>query len=109
MREAVTVVLVLGVLAAAGARGLPLAALALQGRRIEAAVRAGSIAVLLREGGTGAGLAEFRRVVRQLPTPELLRLGAAAAAPRPTGAHSSWRRSRAFSRSARPSLCAGRR
>ncbi len=79
MREAVIVVLLLGVLAV-GAKGLPLASLAVQGRRIEAAVRSCRIAVLLREGATGAGLDELRRVLQQVSTPELLRLGAEVAA-----------------------------
>ncbi|HYL04776.1 MAG TPA: hypothetical protein VE075_01985 [Thermoanaerobaculia bacterium] len=63
-------------------RGLPLMLEALAGRRIEAAVRAGDCGQLRRAaaGASAAGLAEVGRVLRRLPTAELLALGDGMAA-----------------------------
>jgi hypothetical protein len=56
-------------------RGLPLLAEALQGRRIEEAVRSRDGAKLQRSIGGAYGFAELRRILRRLSTAELLALG----------------------------------
>ena len=61
-------------------KGLPLIAAALEGRRIEAAVRERDGARLRQALAGAAGLAELGRVLRRLPTRELVALGDAMAA-----------------------------
>ncbi|MBV8199070.1 MAG: hypothetical protein JOZ15_00455 [Acidobacteria bacterium] len=56
-------------------KGLPLLAEAFAGRRIEAAVGEGDGLALKRAAGRAGGLAEIGRVLRRLPTAELLALG----------------------------------
>jgi hypothetical protein len=56
-------------------RGLPLLAAAVEGRRIEAAVLARDGLRLRRAVAGAAGLAELGRVLRRLPTQDLLALG----------------------------------
>jgi hypothetical protein len=56
-------------------KGLPLMVEALAGRRIEAAVRARDGKELRRAAAGAGGLAEIGRVLRQLPTVELVALG----------------------------------
>jgi hypothetical protein len=80
MGEAAVGVLLLVVALAIGARGLPVVAAALEGRRIEAAVRHRDGRALRRAVAGAAGLAELGRVLRQLPTAELLTLGGGMAA-----------------------------
>jgi hypothetical protein len=58
-------------------KGLPLIASAVEGRRIEEAVRARDGTRLRRAVAGAAGLAELGRVLRRVPTRELLALGAA--------------------------------
>jgi hypothetical protein len=80
MGEAAVGVLLLVVALAIGARGLPVVAAALEGRRIEAAVRHRDGRALRRAVAGAAGLAELGRVLRQLQTAELLALGGGIAA-----------------------------
>jgi hypothetical protein len=68
-------VLTLAVALAIAVKGLPLVSAALEGRRIEAAARAGDAATLRRAVAGSAGLAELGRVLARLPTRELLALG----------------------------------
>jgi hypothetical protein len=56
-------------------KGLPLLAAAIEGRRIEAAVRERDGLRLRRAVGGAAGLAELGRMLRRLPTRDLLALG----------------------------------
>jgi hypothetical protein len=56
-------------------KGLPLLGAAVEGRRIEAAVRQRDGLRLRRAVAGAAGLAELDRVLRRLPTRDLLALG----------------------------------
>jgi hypothetical protein len=73
-------VLLLVLTLAIGARGLPVVAAAVEGRRIETAVRNRDGRGLRRAVAGAAGLAELGRVLRRLPTAELLALGGGIAA-----------------------------
>jgi hypothetical protein len=68
-------VLMLAVALVIAVKGLPLATVALEGRRIEAAVREGDAPRLRRAIAGAEGLAELRRVLARLPTRDLLALG----------------------------------
>jgi len=76
MGGAAGVLLALVVVALAIAvKGLPLLVAAVEGRRIEAAVRQRDGLRLRRAVAAAAGLAELDRVLRRLPTRDLLALG----------------------------------
>jgi hypothetical protein len=76
MGGAAGVLLALVVVALAIAvKGLPLLGAAVEGRRIEAAVRQRDGLRLRRAVAGAAGLAELDRVLRRLPTRDLLALG----------------------------------
>jgi hypothetical protein len=68
-------VLLLAVALVIAAKGLPQIGAALEGRRIEAAVREGDAPRLRRAVVGAAGLAELGRVLARLPTRDLLALG----------------------------------
>jgi hypothetical protein len=68
-------VLLLAVALVIAAKGLPQIGAALEGRRIEAAVREGDAARLRRAVVGAAGLAELGRVLARVPTRDLLALG----------------------------------
>ena len=68
-------VLVLVTVLVIAAKGLPLFARELEGRRLEQAVRAGDGESLRRAVGAEAGAAQLRRVLHPLRTAELLALG----------------------------------
>ena len=68
-------VLVLAVALVIGVKGLPQIAAALEGRRIEAAVRQGDAPSLRRAVAGATGLAELGRVLARVPTRDLLALG----------------------------------
>lgn len=68
-------VLLLAVAMVIAVKGLPLLGAAVEGRRIEAAVRERDGVQLRRAVTGGAGLAELDRVLRRLPTRDLLALG----------------------------------
>jgi hypothetical protein len=75
MNESAGLLLLLAVAVALACKGLPAMAAALQGRRIEAAVRHRDGRRLRQLIATAAGLAELRRVLLRLPTAELMALG----------------------------------
>jgi hypothetical protein len=80
MEGAALAVLCLVVGALIAAKGVPLAAQAIEGRRIEEAVRAQDV-LRLRQALSGtAGLAELGRILTRLRTGELLALGDKVAA-----------------------------
>jgi hypothetical protein len=68
-------VLLLAVALVIAVKGLPQIVLALEGRRIEAAVRQGDAPRLRRAVAGATGLAELGRVLARLPTRDLLALG----------------------------------
>jgi hypothetical protein len=68
-------VLLLAVALVMAVKGLPLIAAAFEGRRIEAAARERDGRGLLRVVAGAAGLAELGRVLRRMPTHQLLELG----------------------------------
>jgi len=68
-------VLLLAVALVIAAKGLPQIGAALEGRRIDAAVREGDAARLRRAVVGAAGLAELGRVLARVPTRDLLALG----------------------------------
>jgi hypothetical protein len=68
-------VLMLAVALVVAVKGLPLVAEAIEGRRIEAAVRGRDVLKLRQAVAGAAGRAELGRVLRRLPTHELLVLG----------------------------------
>lgn len=72
-RAMVAVVLAVGLVVAV--KGLPLIAAAIEGRRIEAAVRGRDGLRLRRALAGAAGLAELGRVLGRLPTRDLVTLG----------------------------------
>lgn len=82
-------VMMLAVALAIAVKGLPLLTAALEGRRIDAAVREGDAPRLQRAIAGAEGLAELRRVLARLPTRDLLALGSgmASAAEEERGAH----------------------
>ena len=68
-------VLLLAVALVIAVKGLPQIAVALEGRRIEAAVRQGDAPRLRRAVAGASGLAELGRVLARVPTRDLLALG----------------------------------
>ena len=75
MGGAAGVLLALVVALVIAVKGLPLLGAAVEGRRIEAAVRKQDGVRLRRAVAGAAGLAELDRVLRRLPTRDLLALG----------------------------------
>jgi hypothetical protein len=75
MGDAAGVLLALVVALVIAVKGLPLLSAAVEGRRIEAAVRKRDGLRLRRAVAGAAGLAELDRVLRRLPTRDLLALG----------------------------------
>src|ERR1700674_5242448 len=69
------ILLLLAVAMVIAVRGLPQIAAALEGRRIEAAVREGDAPRLRRAVAGATGLAELGRVLARVPTRDLLALG----------------------------------
>ncbi|HEY6321163.1 MAG TPA: hypothetical protein VJA16_06365 [Thermoanaerobaculia bacterium] len=75
MEGAAGVLLALVVALVIAVKGLPLLSAAVEGRRIEAAVRQRDGLRLRRAVGGATGRAELDRVLRRLPTGDLLALG----------------------------------